>query len=114
MLDGLAQPLLEAHVDTVAKLVLGAGDVGHRVLDVAASRGLVAHLGRPADDLADRGELVERDAVAAGDVVDAARRRRALACASDVRLDDVVDVGEVARLLAVAEDRPAARRQRRR
>ena len=49
---------------------------------------------------------------AAGDVEDAAARAVGASAARDRRVDDVVDVGEVARLLAVAVDRRSARRRR--
>src|SRR5436305_5850238 len=48
-------------------------------------------------------QLVERDPLAAGDVVDTTADAIGFE-GCDVRVDDVVDVREVARLLAVAED----------
>jgi hypothetical protein len=72
----------------------------------ACARGLVDRIdsrAREASDLAP--ELVERRLGARADVEDLTRDRRRCDTGAQVRVDDHGDVREVARLLAVAEDR---------
>ena len=85
-----------------------------RQADVGPHRALLSRPGRRAHDLVppggwpnaamtDCGELVDRERAPAAEIDDAAARRGRVERAHP-SLDDVVDVDEVARLLAVAED----------
>ena len=91
----------------------GGVDRRLRVADLSGPRRRVDRRDAGAHDVAQlAGQLVERDPVVAGDVEHVARQRSAARARREVRLDDVVDVGEVARLLAVAEDQRRLAAQR--
>src|SRR5438034_7346586 len=101
-LDRPAQALLEVDRGSIAEDVPGCRHVGPRVANVTGPRRLEAPLDRLVEGAADQlGELVHACSHAGRDVEDLAAR---VVCVSgqEVRLDDVRDVGEVARLLAVA------------
>src|SRR4051812_23333461 len=55
---GPREALLEGHDDLVAEVLAGPRRVGHRVLDVARPRGLVAGLDRSPEHAADRRDQV--------------------------------------------------------
>ena len=108
------RPSSSADRRLVAEHLARGRDVGPRVADVAGARRREA-ASRPAC----RGSapIVVRDVVhargrAGGDVEDPAARARRRRAARIVAVDDVVDVGEVARLLAVAVDRDRLARRR--
>ena len=105
VLHGAAETLVDVEARLVADELPGTGDVGERVAHVTDAGSGVGGLDGLPGDLADLvHERVQRDALAARDVHDPSRRLRGGA-GREVRLDRVLDVAEVARLLAVAEDR---------
>ena len=84
-------------------------DVGLRILHVAGARRRVHRLDVGADQLAHGAkQLIERDPAAGRDVDHFARSRSRRLARAQHAVDDVGDVGEVARLLAVAVDRRLA------
>src|SRR5207245_2685714 len=102
VLAGAAHARREIHLRAIAEQPLRLRDVGERVAHVARARRGVGARQAAVEEVADRvGDGDERVARAAGDVEDLARhpRRRHR---EQVSLHHVVDVGEVARLLAVA------------
>src|SRR5713101_449781 len=104
-LDGAVQALLEVDRGPVAEHALRLADVRPRVAHVARPRLLVALLDRLAEDTPHRvGELVHARGRPGRDVEDPPAGAVGLAGAHG-RVDDIGDVREVARLLAVAEDR---------
>src|SRR5437879_1410111 len=110
-LRGEPETFFEADPGLPAKELARTHDVRPGVADVAGPLMLLVALDRAAEDGCDRvGELVDRGRASGRDVehraADAVRFRR-----QHVRLDDVLDVGEVASLLAVAvdRDRPSVR-----
>src|SRR5205085_10778104 len=112
-LGGEPEPFLEADARFEAEQLARRGDVRPRVADVAGAVGQELLPDRAAENLPDGlRELVDGRAAARGDVehgaVDVAGLR-----GEHVRLDDVRDVGEVARLRAFAGARhlPALRDQ---
>src|SRR5690348_3227400 len=103
--DRPPESFLEVDRRAPAEHPLRLAHVGPRVAHVAGTGIAVLALDRPVENPADRVcERVDARRRTCGDVEDPAARALGLACA-DRRLDDVVDVREVARLLAVAEDR---------
>src|SRR5580704_13922729 len=98
------QPLADVDLGLVAEERARGRDVGERVAYVAGPDGAVLGLERRPRDVADvRDELVERRAIPASEVHELARELARRRRREEVRVDDVVDVAEVARLLAVAE-----------
>src|SRR4029077_18887194 len=101
------QPLLEIHGGLVAEGFLGAADVGERVLDVAFALRAVLNLTGVSGQLFQSLEsFVQVDARSCGYVEHPSRNliRRGMG-RQQVRAHGVVDVGEVAALAPVAEDR---------
>src|SRR5690349_12954230 len=96
--DRTSEALAETDAWVVAELLPSQADVGNRMLDVAWSRRPVDRLGRRTDLVSyARREFVQRDPLAARDVVDAPADSGNLE-SSDVGVDDVLDVGEVSGL----------------
>src|SRR2546421_5042752 len=107
-LRGEPETLFEADPRLPAEELARTRDVRPGVADVAGPLRLPVALDRASEDGRDRvGELVHRGRAAGRDVehraADTGRFRR-----QHVRLDDVLDVREVAPLLAVAVDRDGA------
>src|SRR4051812_3639142 len=103
-IDRAAQAVLEADGRLPPEHLGRGGDIGERVADVAGARWLVAAFDGLVEQAADRvDQVVDALRGAGGDVEDAPVGARRLRC-REIRLDDVLDVREVARLAAVAED----------
>src|SRR6188472_3481644 len=104
-LNGAAQALFELDGRRVAERFARGGEVGVRVAYVAGARWQEVSLDRLAEQPADRvGDVIHARGLPAGDVERPAARTLG-GPGGDRRGDRVVDVGEVARLLAVAVDR---------
>src|SRR3954447_17542473 len=103
--NGSAKALFQLDGGLIAERLARGGEIRVRVADVAGARRSMVPLDRLAEQPADRlRDLVHAVRLAAGDVERlSARAVRVAGC--DRRRDSVVDEGEVARLLAVAEDR---------
>src|SRR5947209_2483518 len=98
-LGRLLEPGREVDVRLVAERLARGGDVSPRIADVTGARRLEPLLHRLAEDQADRlGDVVDGGRRACGDVEDPAVRAGSLG-RTHRRVDDVGDVGEVARLL---------------
>src|SRR5215218_4539181 len=98
------EPGGEVDLRLVSKRLACRGDVGPRVVDVAGARRLEAFFDRLAEDEADRLRNVIHARGGAGrDVEDASAGSRRVR-SPDGCIDDIPDVREVARLLAVAVD----------
>src|SRR5919198_1543411 len=109
MLDGAAQPVAQPDHWLVTQLLARAGQVGQGVAHVAGAGRSVDRANVDVDESAQLSEeLIERDRLATGNVVDAPWSHVRVH-GKQIRLDHVFDVGEVSRLLAIAEDsrRPA-------
>ena len=104
-LGGQAQPVLEPDVRLPAEQLARVARIRPRVAEVARARRQIRLLERLAEQPRDRlRELVDRRRRPGGDVEDPAVRALRLGGA-EVGRDDVVDVREVAGLLAVVVDR---------
>src|SRR5579859_4311883 len=104
-LEGPLQALTHVDGGLVAEQRAGRADVGQRVAHVAGACRAVLGFELLARELADVAEqLVEGRALVAGDVDHLARELLVRRRGEQVRLHRVVDVAEVAGLLAVAED----------
>src|SRR5437868_11362252 len=102
VLRGQAEALLEPGPRFPAEELACAGDVRPGVANVAGPLWLLVPFDRASEQRADRlGELVDRRGPAGRDVEDSAADALR-SCCGDVRVDNVLDVGEVAALLAVA------------
>lgn len=102
--DGFFEAVPEGDDGGVADEGLGFGDVGQGVFDVAGARGCVAWGDGVAGHVVNQlNDGIDGDFVAAGDVDHFAAGFRG-AGGQQVGVDDVVDVGKVAALLAVAID----------
>ena len=102
--DGFAEAFFEADDGGVAEFTLGAGGIGEAVLHVSDAGGFEDGLDVDAHGLVEGGDQVEeRVAFAAGEVVDLAGDIGGGRC-REVAGDDIGDVGEISRLLAVAKD----------
>src|SRR3954468_23121692 len=101
--DGAPPPFLQFDARVVPEHLARGRDVRPRVADVARAIGGEPPLDVALHDPPERvRELIDRRRPPGGHVEHAAVRRRHLGRA-DRRVDDVLDEGEVARLLAVAE-----------
>src|SRR5438094_10009422 len=99
-----AETFLEADSRLPAEELARAGDVGPGVADVACALRLLFVLDGAAEERTDRlGELVHGRRPAGGDVEDGSADVVDVA-RGDVRLHDVLHVGEVASLFPVAVD----------
>src|SRR5213075_812397 len=102
-----AQPVDERGLGDDAELIAQPIDARAGLQDFPGPRGRVRDLRRPPTQLDDAArELGDRDLAAGADVRD--QPAVAIGERRDDPADDVADVDEVARLLAVAEDRERA------
>src|SRR6266545_2150482 len=99
---GLGQTILEADSWLITEDTARLRDVGLRVLDVARPRVCVDRLDVRSDELADRLEKRVQRNPAPGRDVDYFPTRSVGGTGSQNAVDDVGDVGEIARVLAVA------------
>src|ERR1700730_4550716 len=101
------QALFKMHFRFVAETGLGLRDVSQRVLDIAAALRVILWLSLiRRQNLQQLEGFVEIDSAAGGDVegLPGCLVGRS-GTGEQIRLDSIVDIGEVAALLAVAEDR---------